>query len=199
MNNKKGFWPIGIGLLLIAVALCLALYNQYDSNRAGKAAENAVEQLEKYYPEKEDNNDAPDYISNPDIEMPVKTVDGTSYIGVIYIPKLELKMPVINEWSYSNLKTAPCRYSGSVYKDNMVIAAHNYISHFGKLKKMREGDAVSFTDMDGNLFSYTVSEQEILSPDAVDEIKNSDCDLTLFTCTFDSRNRVVIRCVREKI
>lgn len=76
--------------------------------------------------------------SLPDVrrEMPVKTINGRDYIGVLSIPSLELELPVISQWDYPALKVAPCRYSGSLYQDNLIICAHNYASHFGKLKEL---------------------------------------------------------------
>ena len=112
----------------------------------------------------------PDYVLNPEMDMPQEEVDGQEYSGVLTIPALSLDLPVIGEWSYSNLRTAPCRYAGSVYLNNMVIAAHNYRSHFGRLKDLPQGEEVIFTDMDGNVFRYRTAEMEILSPFAVEEM-----------------------------
>ena len=126
--------------------------------------------------------------------MPTETVDGNAYIGVLELPSLELKLPVLSEWSYSGLKLAPCRYAGSAYLNNMVIAAHNYSTHFGYLGNLAQGDEVVFTDVDGNVFRYQVLEVETLSPFAVEEMTDGDWDLTLFTCTISGRSRVTVRC-----
>ena len=138
----------------------------------------------------------PDYILNPEMDMPEEDVDGQKYIGVLRIPDLSLELPVISNWSYPNLKNAPCRYAGSAYMNNMVIAAHNYNSHFGHLKDLSPGDEVTFTDVDGNVFQYEVSALEILSPFAVEEMTSGDWDLTLFTCTVGGQSRVTVRCVQ---
>ena len=138
----------------------------------------------------------PDYILNPEMDMPEEDVDGQKYIGVLRIPDLSLELPVISNWSYPNLKNAPCRYAGSAYMNNMVIAAHNYYSHFGHLKDLSPGDEVTFTDVDGNVFQYEVSALEILSPFAVEEMTSGDWDLTLFTCTVGGQSRVTIRCAQ---
>lgn len=62
----------------------------------------------------------------------------------------------------------------------MVIAGHNYSSHFGSLKNRVQGDAVTFTDMDGNVFCYQVAEIETLPPYATQEMTSGEWDLTLF-------------------
>ena len=130
------------------------------------------------------------------MDMPTQEIDGQNYIGTLQIEALELSLPVISEWSYSRLQIAPCRYAGSVYMDNMVIAAHNYTSHFGRLKELSQGDAVTFTDIDGNIFRYRVTEIETLQPYSVKEMTSGDWDLTLFTCTIGGRTRVTVRCER---
>ena len=55
---------------------------------------------------------------------------------------------------------SPCRYSGSAYLKNMIIAGHNYRTHFSGIKRLNTGDSVVFTDADGNVFSYEVAEIE---------------------------------------
>ena len=91
-----------------------------------------------------------DYEIFSDMEMPVKVIDGNEYIGVLTFPAFDMEMPVMSDWSYPKLKISPCRYSGSAYKKDMVICAHNYDCHFGVLKSMIPGEIITFTDMDGN-------------------------------------------------
>lgn len=193
MKKKRSAWVI-IGLLLIVAALCLTCYNICEQARAEKVSQCAVEGLNGAI-KKNTGKEIPNYILNPDAEMPVKSIDGIDYIGILKIPSLGLELPVAGDWSYPLLRSTPCRYVGSAYKNNMVIAAHNYNSHFGRIKAMREGDAVVFTDVDGNIFEYKVAEIEILQPTEVEKMKNGDCDLTLFTCTLGGRTRVTVRCV----
>ncbi len=203
---KKGTAWILVGLLLIAAALCITLYNLWDSARAGKAADAVLEellpQIEEAVPmpdeeeiwQKPDEVEYPDYVLNPDMDMPIKVVDGNDYIGVLNLESLGKEFPVLSSWSYPNLKISPCRYTGSVYKNNLVIAAHNYRKHFGDLSSVKLGDPVIFTDMAGNVFHYQVAEVDTLRGTAVKEMTSGDWDLTLFTCTISGQSRVTIRC-----
>ena len=136
----------------------------------------------------------PDYVLNPNMDMPAVEVDGHDYIGVLEIPALELELPVMSTWSYPNLKIAPCRYTGSAYLDDMVIAAHNYSQHFGRLKELSGGETVIFTDADGNVFTYEVALVETLMPTDIEEMESGEWDLTLFTCTIGGSSRVTVRC-----
>ena len=92
------------------------------------------------------------------------------------------------------LAAAPCRYSGSAYLENLVIAGHNYRSHFASLPQLQPGDAVTFTDMDGTVFRYKVDSLETLSPYAISDMTSGGWPLTLFTCTVGGQSRLAIRC-----
>lgn len=107
---------------------------------------------------------------------------------------IDLKLPVLSEWSYLLLKKAPCRYSGSAYLDNLVIVAHNYRTHFGKLKELEVGTEVIFTDAAGNRFEYKVAAVEALTPQSVEDMTSGEWALSLFTCTLDGKSRVTVRC-----
>lgn len=140
----------------------------------------------------------PAYVRNPDMEMPTEKVKGNYYIGTLEIDALGLKLPIISEWNYSRLHVAPCRYVGSVYKGDMIIAGHNYRYHFGHLTDLQIGDSVRFTDMDGNMFEYDVVELETLEKRDVDRMLDGEWDLTLFTCTYGGRQRVTVRCALKE-
>lgn len=205
-NRKKSRLCVAAGLLLIAAALCLTGYNLWDGARAAAAISKSGEQLDALIPKDEavwQGTDSagepiyPDYVLNPEMEMPVQEIDGHAYIGRIEFPTLGLSLPVLSEWSYPNLKIAPCRYSGSAYLSDMVIAAHNYTAHFGRLSELEVGDEVRFTDMDGNAFSYVVSAFEQLGAGAVEELQAGGWALSLFTCTVGGQYRLVVRCSSE--
>ncbi len=199
--NKRGFVCIGAGLLLLLAAAGLTGYNIVDERRAGENAERAYEllSLQALKPGELDlpEDIVPAHEVNPEVEMRVIEIDGHYYNGFISIPSIELNLPVMSEWSYPNMKIAPCRYWGSVYLDNMVICAHNYVNHFGRMGNVAVGDPVTFTDVDGNVFHYTVSELIQLNPNQTwNMVKDEDWDLTLFTCTTSGRQRLTVRCVR---
>ncbi len=191
-KKRKGTIWMCIGLLLIMAALFLTCYNVWDEYRANHVRIAVLEELE---PEIEEKEAVLDYKKFPDMEMPEMVIEGNRYIGVLKIPSLKLDLPIMSEWSYPKLKIAPCRYEGSAYLGNLIIAAHNYDCHFGSIKLLVPGEEVSFTDADGNEFFYEVAEVEILEPYAIEEMKSGDWDLTLFTCTYGGKERVTVRCV----
>lgn len=190
------------GLLLIAAALFLGGYSLWDEWRAAVSAEQILLQMPEPEMPKPDIHpeelEIPDYILNPDMEMPTVEIDGNTYIGTLELPTLELSLPVMSSWGDSKLKIAPCRYEGSAYTNNLVIAGHNYRKHFSKLQALSAGDPVTFTDVDGNCFCYRVAEVEVLQATAIQEMVESGWDLTLFTCTYGGQTRLTIRCEAEE-
>lgn len=198
MKAKRGRGTVWInaGLLLIAAALFLSAYNEWESHEARDSARQVIAQLCDALP-----TEAGEPTTLPDVrrEMPVKTINGRDYIGVLSIPSLELELPVISQWDYPALKVAPCRYSGSLYQDNLIICAHNYASHFGKLKELQPGDIVLFTDMDEHVVTFQMVERETLNPMDAEGMEAGDWDLTLFTCTIDGQTRVTIRFERVEV
>ena len=55
-----------------------------------------------------------------------------------------------------------------------MIAAHNYRTHFGKLKGLETGDEVIFTDAAGNRFEYKVAAVEALTPQSVEDMTSGE-------------------------
>lgn len=208
MPKKAGIIFVTIGVVLIFSALLLFLYNGFEDRRAGQQAESLMDEIHSAMTEETDTTTKPTEIeieiTEPTettetlpAEMPMVMIDGYEYIGYLSIPALELELPVMAEWDYSRLKIAPCRHFGSSRTDDLVIAAHNYKTHFGSLSKLESGAEVIFTDMDGIENRYVlVLAPETLAPDAVDAVQNSGYDLVLYTCTPGGATRVVAFCDR---
>ena len=134
--------------------------------------------------------------ATPIPEMPTMAIGGNDYIGYLEIPTIGINLPVMSDWSYPQLRVAPCRFTGSAYEDTMVIMAHNYDRHFGRLSSLNTGDPVQFVDAQGNIFRYVVAGHETLGPNDVLPMVENDYDLTLFTCTYGGASRVTVRLTR---
>lgn len=204
MKNKqhRGTAAIALGLIFLLAAAGLTAYNMYDNARAQTQTAQTLEQFTLPVTTTQSDTDAlpevPIYELYPEMEMPVTEIDGMYYIGILELPTLGLKLPVLSELTDSNLTAAPCRYDGSVYLDNLIIGAHNYTVHFGTLRDLSYGDRIVFTDAHGNVFRYNVAEIELLEPTAVQEMKTSGYPLSLFTCTVGGGSRVTVRCEKAE-
>lgn len=190
-----GLVCVVLGVVLLLAAGGLYGYNRYEDAHAGAEAQTVVADLQQKVSETADTGAEAD--SDPlDPELPVVEIDGNEYVGEISIPAIGIDLPVMSEWSYPRLKIAPCRQFGSSRTDDLVIAAHNYESHFGKLSSLSEGDSVIFTDMDGIENQYVVSKIEVLDPHSVEEVEYSGYALVLYTCTYGGKTRVTVFCDR---
>lgn len=196
-RSNVGTVCMALGLLCLLSSGGLLFYNRVVDNQAGEAAQSALCEVQAAVSDTQQEMSAvPDRMLQED-ELSVMTVievGGYGYIGYLSLPKIEIELPVMDDWDYSRLKIAPCRQFGTVESKNLVIAAHNYERHFGKLNLLEYGDLISFTDMTGKMTVYAVSDIEVLQPTQVDEVKDSIWDLTLYTCTYGGQSRVVVRC-----
>ena len=170
---SPGLVCIVLGVVLLLAAGGLYAYKRCEDAHAGAEAQTVV----------------------ADLQHKVE-IDGNEYVGEISIPAIGIDLPVMSEWSYPRLKIAPCRQFGSSRTDDLVIAAHNYESHFGKLTSLTAGDSVTFTDMDGIVNEYVVNKVEVLDPHSVEEVEHSGYALVLYTCTYGGKTRVTVFCDR---
>lgn len=132
----------------------------------------------------------------PALDMPTVRSGAYDYIGYLDFPGYDLTMPVAATWSFPAMEISPCRHTGSVYNDNLVVAGHNYKTEFDVLFRLEAGDTVTFTDVDGNVFTYTVREFASVTPDDSDTVMNSGYALTMYTCNWDTSERVTVFCER---
>jgi sortase A len=194
-----------LGILMISASLLLALHNSRESEQAGRAAKAALGQLHEamiavpqFTPAAAlPVQSAPEEALETDAPPAAVTINGYSYLGVLSVPSLGLELPVMENWSEANLKLSPCRYSGTPEDGDMVIAGHNYKTHFSPLKSLPAGAQILFTSVSGTEYVYSVDCMETLSPWQIEEMTSGDWDLTLFTCTASGKARLAIRCTLD--
>ena len=200
MRKVFGLICIILGICCILSAAALVVYNQIEASRAGEASDSLLQDVNALMlsPQKPESVQTQADIETENTvlhhEMLTAKVDGYDCVGVLASPVLELELPVLTDWSYEKLKLAPCHYFGNCSEPNFVIAAHNYESHFGRLKQLLAGDLVLFTDIAGNVHCYEVVLIETLAATATEEMLTSGFDLSLYTCTPGGASRVTARC-----
>lgn len=208
MKKKIGVILIVTGLVLILSATGLLIFNITQSNNASKASSEVLLSLIEEIKHKSEENSTQAVISGTTLDTSEVNaneltgdnsvvIDGYSYIGVLSIKKLSVELPVMSDWDYDRLRIAPCRYIGSVERGDLIIAGHNYQSHFGRLSELSHGDEVIFISCDGKTYRYKVADIEVIPGDDTEDMIENDFDLTLYTCTYDSRSRVTVRCLAD--
>ena len=194
MRKWIGIICILLGIACILGAIGFFAYNRWEAKTAETVAQDLLRDVQTILENPQPTAEPEGMPTEIPAEMPSAKVDGYDCIGILSIPTLELELPVLTEWSYAKLKKAPCLYYGTCYEPDFVIAAHNYESHFGRLSQLQPGDAVIFTDVNGEAHCYEVVLLETLPPTATEEMITSGFDLSLYTCTPGGASRVTVRC-----
>ena len=135
------------------------------------------------------------------------TENGTKYyvLAKINIPSIDVTYPIINETTDELLKISPTKFWGANPNEvgNFCIVGHNYRSSkfFSKVPKLKNGDIIEITDLSDRTLEYEVYDKYVVEPsntDCTTQRTNGMKEITLITCTDDSKQRVIIK-AREKI
>ena len=187
-------------LILLGLSMILAsayLFSRYE-REAETAGENAQQLLAALTEEIEKNKEQNLYdtaVQEQSIGQMLQTsLQGYDLVGIIRVPGMGVELPVLNDWNYDLLKLAPCRYSGSIEGQDLILMGHNYRKHFAPLRRVSSGDRVEFLDISGTSYPYVVAETAVLKPTQLDELSSSEYALTIFTCTPGGQSRFVVRC-----
>lgn len=194
-----------LGLAMVVGSGWLIYGNMTDDESAGSFSEEALIEMREVMDAAPKATIAPKATLSPDGELPEATpipempemeIDGKKYIGYLEMPTIGITLPVMGDWSYAQLRAAPCRYWGSAYDDSLVIMAHNYDRHFGRISTLEIGAPVQFVDAEGNIFRYVVAAHEMLEPYDVEKMLAEEWGMTLFTCTYGGAKRITVRLER---
>lgn len=130
---------------------------------------------------------------------------GYNVEGKIEIPAIKLEYPILEKATPSSIEAAVAiLYSanGLNQPGNTVISGHNYRngSFFGNNDKLKLGDKVYITDNSGTKVKYNIYNIYETSPDDGDFIMretNGKREISLQTCTDNSKGRLIIWAVEE--
>ena len=127
-------------------------------------------------------------------------------IATIYIPKIGVNYPIIDgptdtiEETEALLKISPTKFWGPGPNEvgNFCIVGHNYRNKrfFSKVPTLENGDIIQITELSGKVTLYKVYNKYQVEPDDVScttQITNGKKEVTLITCTDDSKHRVVVK------
>ena len=188
--NKFSKYLIILGILWILLSITLYIKNKYQELDTGKKSKEILDIIET----KINVSDKEEIKSNT--EDLVLNISGYDYIGVISIPSLNIKLPIMRETDYDRLAISPCKYYGNINTNDLVLCAHDYVNQFGKISNLKEDDIVIITDVLGNNYVYKVVLTEELNPTDITNMIESPFDLTLYTCSYGALKRITVRCNR---
>lgn len=188
--NKFSKYLIILGILCILLSITLYIKNKYQELDTGKKSKEMLDIIET----KINVSDKEEIKTNT--EDLVLNISGYDYIGVISIPSLNIKLPIMRETDYDRLAISPCKYYGNITTNDLVLCAHDYVNQFGKISNLKEDDIVIITDVLGNNYVYKVVLTEELNPTDITNMIDSPFDLTLYTCSYGALKRITVRCNR---
>lgn len=132
-------------------------------------------------------------------------------IATVQIPKINIQYTVVQgetgslEETEALLKSSPVKYHGYDPNEvgNFCIVGHNYRNSrfFSKVPNLVVGDIVKLTDLTGRTIDYEVYDKHTVDQnDTRDttQLTGGRKEVTLITCTNDSKLRVIVRCKEVK-
>ena len=203
-KKKLGKSLVITGIVYLMVALSLFAYNKITDFQAGEFSEKVMQEITEYMQsDSKKSTQQKDNQENKNTDNPTEnravSFEGYDFIGYLTVEKLSLNLPIMADWNYDRLNISPCRYSGSVSTSDLVIAGHNYSSHFGTLSYLEKGDSVLYTDFSNHTYHYRVELIEILQPTETKKMSAGEYDLSLFTCNLSGQARVTVRCKKISV
>ncbi len=188
MKNKIGKILIILGWIFVIISFLMVLYTYYEVNNAYIIANEVLNKVDLMI-------DRQQFENIEEVE-----ILGEKYIGIIEVPSLNVRLPILKECNDENLKIAPCKYYST--KNNnapIIIAGHNYPKFFGNIKYLKKGDSISFSSLNGNEHRYIVDKIEMISSEDIDKMINTEYEFSIFSCNYSKDKRITVRCIKEEI
>lgn len=194
-TNKRYLLIILIGIFFFLLGTSFLIFNYYKQEKQDNIEQ---EKIEKFF-EIEEQEEVQEEIKD-DEETSNNTVQEENYIGILEIPKINLKKGLVDKNSPSNnvdkniyiLKetTLPDERINS----HVILASHSgnsYISYFKNLKKLDMKDKVNFYYKNVK-YIYEISNKYEIDKTGTTELKiTNKSDITLITCISGTNKQVV--------
>ena len=175
--------------LIVVLAMIVVKYgNNYKNEKEVSATLETIEQqLEEKSPEDEE-------------ELLDVEYKGYKIEGIIEIPKIDIKYPIINQTNEETMKLSITKFWGPAVNEigNYTVAGHNNKdgTMFGKTKYLEIGDTIKLTNLKNETIEYKVFKIYSIDPDDVSIVNSVDPntrEITLITCTNGHKNRLITK------
>ena len=92
---------------------------------------------------------------------------GYNVAGIIKIPKINIEYPIIDKTTDATMALSITKFWGNNVNDvgNFTMAGHNYFdgTMFSSTNKLKIGDVIEMTDLDGYTIEYEVFDKLLLT------------------------------------
>lgn len=177
---------VGVAMLTLGI-LILICWQGYIHFWVQKS-EHYVEKLQNLTPEPQGT--VPQ--ERRDNTMPVLSVDEIDFIGILEMPRYGVTLPVCADWG--GIIQCPCKFSGSIYDSTLQIGATSQRGQFDFCREISVGDAVLFTDVEGNRYTYTVTNLQYEKHADQTALNRKEANLTLFIKNVYDFEYLIISC-----
>ena len=112
--------------------------------------------------------------------------------GIIEIPKINIKYPIINETNEETMKISVTKFSGPT---NM-ISYGKVTRMFGKTSHLKIGDTIKLTNLKNETIEYKIFKIYSIDPSDVtcaNSVDPTTREITLITCTNGHKNRLITK------
>ena len=175
--------------LIVVVAMIVIRYggNYLNEKEVSASLETIEEELNKEETQQSE--------SLPELEF-----KGYKIEGIIEIPKINIKYPIIDHTNEETMKVSITKFWGPQANEigNYTVAGHNNKdgTMFGKTKYLQIGDKIKLTNLKNETIEYEVFKIYSIDPDdvsCVESVENGTREITLITCTNGHKNRLVTK------
>jgi hypothetical protein len=177
-KEKKGmkrekFQPLllALGLALVMGAAVWMIVWNWNMDRYQEQSESYVNTLREIMPAVKDT--VPQ--ERRDNTMAVLSVDEIDFVGIIEMPRYGSELAVCADWG--NTARFPRRFFGSIYDGTLQIGATAQKGQYDFYNNISLGDAVLFTDAEGNRYHLQVT--GIYSAKSIDQTALNRTESTL--------------------
>ena len=130
----------------------------------------------------------------------IKTYNGYKVTAKLEIPAIDLKTYVLENYSTNALNVSVTKFWGAEpnQEGNFCIAGHNFIrkNMFRNLKKLKNGDKLYILDNKIGKVEYEIYNIFKVDPkdtSCLSQETNGKKEVTLITCTNDSKKRIIVK------
>ena len=127
-----------------------------------------------------------------DNTMAALSIDGIDFIGLLEIPRYSSALPVCADWETPI--RYPCRFYGSIYDRTIQIGGTSQEGQYEFYREISVGDAVYFTDMEGNRFAYSVTDVRYEKNADQAALQRKESSLTMFIKNVYAFEYIIIFC-----
>lgn len=196
LSNSAGKVLILAGAAALIAAALLAGSYLLEQREAGQDAALLLTRIEQWEAQPQEEVDGAVVVEAPEGEVFVW--DNYDVDGVLSIPDLGLELPILSQYSEELLAVSPCIYQGGdgSSSQRLVIAGHNYRSHFGWLDELAPGAMITYRSLDQTETQFQVTELVEIGENDGALLEEGEWDLTLLTCNWNMSKRLLVRCER---